>query len=91
MASYPNEIKAFTRKVNNQDKVIAPDVNLAYDEIEEVQRQLGVGGVNTSVWGAAQFSTATTNWYSNGGLKARLANIENGVYFVNQTIDGGTP
>jgi hypothetical protein len=88
MASYPTEIKIFTRKVNNQDRVIAPDVNFAYDEIEEVQKQLGAGGVVTSTWGSSAFTSTTTSWPT---LRARLANIENGVYFLNTGIDGGTP
>lgn len=89
MASYPTEIKTFEKKVNNQSKVIAPDVNLAYEEIEEIEKQLGAGGVVTSpTWGSAPFNSTTTSWPS---LKARLANIENGVYFSTQSIDGGTP
>lgn len=92
MASYPDNIKSFTRKINNVDIVVANDVNAAYDEIEEVQRQLGVGGVTTSAWGTGTFSTSTTNWYgTNGGLKGRLTNIEKGVWDLSQTIDGGTP
>jgi hypothetical protein len=92
MASYPDNIKSFTRKQDNVDTVIAADVNAAYDEIEEMQRQLGQYGVTTSAWGTGTFSTSTTSWYgSNGGLKGRLTNIEKGLWDVTQIIDGGTP
>lgn len=80
--TYPLAIKSFDRKVNLQDLVIAEDVNSAYDEIETIERQLGVGGVITSgTWGASTFSTSTVNWTS---LKLRLQNIENGVWYAHE-------
>jgi hypothetical protein len=78
---YPNDIKTFTFKVNNVDKVVADDVNVLYTEVTEIERHLGVGGAayGSGSWGSGTFSTSTTNWYDNGGLKARLQNIEAGV------------
>ena len=90
-ASYPSSIKNFTYRVDNQDKVIASDVNVSYDEIVAIETQLGTGGVaSNSGWGGA-FDTTTTDWSNSGGLRARLQNIENGVYRLNSSIDGGTP
>lgn len=78
---YPNDIKSFTFKVNNVDKVVADDVNALYTEVTEIEKHLGVGGAayGTGSWGSGGFSTSITNWYDNGGLKARLQNIEAGV------------
>ena len=78
---YPNDIKSFTFKVNNVDKVVADDVNALYTEVTEIEKHLGVGGAayGTGSWGSGGFSTLITNWYDNGGLRARLQNIEAGV------------
>ena len=78
---YPNDIKSFTFKVNNVDKVVADDVNVLYTEVTEIERHLGEGGAayGSGAWGSGSFSTAITNWYDNGGLKARLQNIEAGL------------
>lgn len=95
MMTYPTSVKIFTAKRNNLDKVVAEDVNVAYVQITEIEKQLGAGGVVTSTWGTGSYSTVTSNWYSVGGLKARLTNIEAGIYSVlgtsSNTIDGGTP
>ena len=98
--AYPTSIKSFTFKRNNIDKVVADDVNTAYTEITEIERQLGEGGVTTSTWGTGTFATTTTNWYSVGGLQNRLKNIEAGLYqalvtgtinaLVTGTINGTT-
>jgi len=89
---YPSSIKSFTFKRNNIDKVIADDINTAYTEITEIERQLGGitttsngvanVGVVKSDWGNGTFSTSISNWYSNDGLGARLKNIEAGLYGV---------
>jgi hypothetical protein len=80
MAVYPTIIQTFNRRQDGRDVVVANDVNVVYDEVQEIETQLGVGGVTTSNWGSgSSFSTATSNWYVNGGLKARLDNIELGV------------
>jgi hypothetical protein len=77
---YPTNIAIFTPKVNNVDKVVADDVNVIYTEVTEIEKHLGVGGAAySSGWGTGTFSTSITNWYSNGGLKARIQNIENGL------------
>ncbi len=79
-AVYPVAIKEFSRRQDGRDVVVANDVNVVYDEVQEIETQLGIGGVVTSNWTSGNaFSTATTNWYTNGGLKARLDNIEVGV------------
>ena len=92
MAVYPNATAVFTYKVDNQDKVVAADVNILYDEVTEIEKQLGAGGVATSAtWGSGTLTTSTVDWYNNGGLRARLQNIENGIYVLTQSIDGGTP
>jgi hypothetical protein len=79
-AAYPTIIKEFSRRQDGRDVVVANDVNVVYDEVQEIETQLGVGGVTISNWASgSSFSTATSNWYPNGGLKARLDNIEVGV------------
>jgi hypothetical protein len=80
-ANYPNTIKIWDPVVNLQDLVVAEDVNTVYEELEAVQRQLGAGGVATSaIWGSTgDVNTSTTNW---GSLRARIQNIENGVFFA---------
>lgn len=82
-ANYPLSIKTWNPRVNLRDLIVAEDINPVYEEIESMQRQLGVGagGLSTSAeWGAAgDFSSATTNWES---LRPRLQNIENGVFFA---------
>jgi len=79
MATYPSVIKTFSRKQDSRDIVVANDVNVVYDEVEEIEVQLGVGGVVTSNWAStATWSTATSDWRTTG-LKGRLDNIEVGV------------
>ena len=92
-ASYPSSIKSFTYRVDNQDKVIASDVNVAYDEIVAVEEQLGAGGVasRTTDWGSSAMNMSIKDWTNLGGLRARLENLENGIYASNTAIDGGTP
>jgi hypothetical protein len=75
MASYPASVKSFTYKVDNQDKVVASDVNTAYDEITAIQKQLGT------------YSDLT----STGGVTAALASLQNTVSSFSSGIDGGTP
>jgi hypothetical protein len=93
MPTYPGAIPTFARKTDNVDKVMANDVNLVYIEVEELASQLGLGGLNGGVWGSAPAITNRIDGYNNGGLKARLANIENALWLGTtiQTIDGGTP
>lgn len=82
-ANYPASIKVWDPVVNLQDLVVAEDVNTLYEEVEAIQRQLGVGpgGLTTSgEWGAAgDFNSSTTSW---GSLRSRIQNIENGVFFA---------
>lgn len=92
-ASYPTAIKSFVYKVDNQDKVVAADVNVVYDEVTAVQTQLGLGVASRgSSWSSATpMDTTTLDWSASGGLKSRLDNVENGVYGLVTKIDGGTP
>lgn len=95
MANYPSTIVSFGTRIDNQSTVMAFDVNSVYSEVEEIERQLGAGGVTAHPsW--SNYSAATsssTDWYSSGGLKARLQNIEAAIYqgTLIQAIDGGTP
>ncbi|CAB4128634.1 hypothetical protein UFOVP223_110 [uncultured Caudovirales phage] len=93
--TYPSDKLSYGPKVNNQDKVVAEDVNILYTEVRAIEDQLGDSGVATSnVWGANTFVTSTNNWLASGGLRARLQNIENGLYAANlqrvTTLGGGT-
>lgn len=92
-ASYPSSIKSFIYRVDNQDKVVASDVNSAYDEIVAIEDQLGVGGVSSrsTDWGNSAMNMSIKDWSGLGGLRARLENLENGIWASNNAIDGGTP
>jgi hypothetical protein len=92
---YPTSIQSFTFKRNNIDKVVADDVNSAYTEITEIERQLGGVvsggiGVTTSTWGTGTFVYNIANWLASGrdGLAERLTNIEAGLYQVFVTGSG---
>jgi hypothetical protein len=41
VASFPNDVKSFSRKTDNVDDVMAEDTNSAYDEIEALETELG--------------------------------------------------
>lgn len=95
-ASYPTSIKVwsptepgFEYPEDLKTVVYARHVVTIYDEVTAVQQQLGAGGVATSgTWGGGAFSSATTAW---GSLRARLQNIEEGVYesFTNRVKTAG--
>ena len=95
-ASYPTSIKVwsptepgFEYPEDLKTVVYARHVVTIYDEVTAVQQQLGAGGVATSgTWGGGTFSSATTAW---GSLRARLQNIEEGVYesFTNRVKTAG--
>ena len=84
-ASYPTSIKVWSPTDPGFDYpedlktiVYARHVVTIYEEVTAVQQQLGAGGVATSgTWGSGAFTSATTAW---GSLRARLQNIENGVF-----------
>jgi hypothetical protein len=80
-AQYPNTVKTFVSKVDLQDFVIANDVNQVYEEVTSVQSTLGTLPQVSGVWGSGTFAT-TTNWSS---TKARIQNVENGLFSVIQT------
>lgn len=84
-ASYPTTVKVWSPTDTNfaypedlKTVVYARHVVSLYDEVTAIEQQLGAGGVATSnTWGAGTFSSATTAW---GSLRARVQNIEDGVY-----------
>jgi hypothetical protein len=95
-ASYPATKKVFTPKVNLQDVVDANDVNLAYTEIAQIEGDLLGSSLDTNgsssysqplsksrlVSGTfistGNYANGTEAWP--GGLRARLLNIEAGLY-----------
>lgn len=90
--AYPDAIKYWIRRQNRQDLVVAEDVNTLYDEVEGIEKHLGQGGVTTSdAWNGATALVKNTTWAS---LKARLQNIENGLFFAHdqrvKTTGGST-
>jgi hypothetical protein len=97
-ATYPGGIASFTRRIDNVDKVVANDVNVLYDEVEEIERQLsGInnasfgGSIATSPsWGTGTINMTRTDWYQFGGLSGRINNLEYGVHKALTAIDGGT-
>jgi hypothetical protein len=94
-AAYPGNRKIFTPKVNLQDVVDAVDVNSAYTEIFQIESDL-LGTVSVDTNGTTAYSellsksrltsgntfrfdsTVPSTWA--GGLRARLLNIEAGLY-----------
>jgi hypothetical protein len=76
-ALYPSGTKTFTPRVDNQDPVIASDVNLAYLEITAIENTLGSDTNNPTVstW-SGSFNQETTTWST---VHARITNIERGV------------
>ena len=97
-ATYPGAIADFNRRKDNLDKVVAVDVNVLYDEVEEIERQLS--GINNPSYGGSiasslpwssgrTFNTERTDWYAFGGLNGRIQNIENGLFKTVTAIDGG--
>jgi hypothetical protein len=82
VAFYPSSVKTWVPRVNLQDPVLAEDVNTVYEELTAVQTELGLSPKTSGTWGGSgSFSTATTAWTS---LKARIQNIENGLYSVHE-------
>lgn len=76
-ASYPNSVKSFIPQVDLVSIVDAIDVNDAYDEIVAIETAIGPNPATSDAWGSDTFSSSTTSW---GTLKARIQNIEHGVY-----------
>lgn len=75
-ANYPSAEKYFTNKIDNQDTVIASDVNLAYEEITAIQTTLGTIPASSSTWSGTFDSTSAKDWTT---VKGRLENIEYGL------------
>jgi hypothetical protein len=76
-AVYPSNIKTFTRRRDLLDVILAADVNQVYDEVTEMQTVMGTFiTAKPAGWASGSFSEATS-WST---LKARIENIEAGVY-----------
>jgi hypothetical protein len=78
-ASYPNNSVSFSRRVDLRDLVLAVDVNSLYDEVEVLEQVVGPLPALSATWGSGNFSSATTDWTT---VKARIQNIEHGIYKV---------
>jgi hypothetical protein len=76
-AVYPSNIKTFNRRRDLLDVILAADVNQVYDEVTEMQTVMGTFiTAKPAGWSSGTFSEATS-WST---LKARIENIEAGVY-----------
>jgi hypothetical protein len=87
-AVYPSAIKTFTRRRDLLDVILAADVNQVYDEVTEMQTVMGTFiTARAASWSSGTFATATS-WDT---LKARIENIEAGVYaaFTNRIQASG--
>lgn len=74
-AVYPSSVKAFTKKVDNRDPVIASDVNLIYDEVTAIETVLGTSPATSSGW-SGTFDQTTTVWNT---VRERLQNSDYGL------------
>lgn len=93
-ASYPGTKKVFTAKQNLQDIVDAVDINSAYSEVFQIESDLLGSSVDTDGSTAyslglnkSRLTSGQTFRYGNdvpsvwaGGLRARLLNLEAGLY-----------
>jgi hypothetical protein len=87
-AVYPSAIKTFTRRRDLLDVILAADVNQVYDEVTEMQTVMGITiTAKPAGWSGGTFAT-DTSWST---LKARIENIEAGVYtaFTNRIQSSG--
>jgi len=86
---YPSTIKNdFSTKVNFVTTVEAADVNDLQNEVTAVESYLGTN-INVGSGWIGVFDTVTSNWPT---LKARLTNIEYGLYdaYIAKAPAGGT-
>ncbi len=75
-ASYPNNVKSFTPKVNVVDLIQAADPNSLFDEVTAIESVIGTTpSVATAATSSGWANTATDYTTLNG----RLANIEKGI------------
>jgi hypothetical protein len=79
-AYYPSNVKSWTQRTDLTDVVMAADVNTIYSEVTAIETYLGANLHISDTWGTGSvFDTATVIW---GSIKARLQNVENGLYEV---------
>lgn len=75
-ASYPNNVKSFTPKVNVVDLIQAADPNSLFDEVTAIESVIGTTpSIATAATASGWANTATDYTTING----RLANIEKGI------------
>jgi hypothetical protein len=101
-ANYPTSVKvwsptdaAFRYPEDLTTIVYARHVTTIYNEVTAIQTELGAGsgGLRTSVVEAANTFSGSTSGFAWGSLRARLANLEQGVLDgVNRRVktDGGS-
>jgi len=78
MATYPNNIKSFTTKVDGVTTVAAADVNDLQSEVVAVQTALGTNPAG-SVLGTSSIGTYTAVPGTLNNVSARLQNLEAGL------------
>jgi hypothetical protein len=76
-ADYPTSLHTWTDRSDNVSPVVADDVNSLYAEVSQIEATVGVNPHVSPTWGLATFTKDTTAWTT---VKARLDNIEAGVY-----------
>ena len=85
MADFPNSVKrwsptdaGFNYPEDLKEVVYARHVTTLYDEVTAVEAELGAGGLKTSV-ATGTYSAINGQSWADGGLAARVNNIERGV------------
>lgn len=77
MASvYPSSVQTFIPKVDNQDPVIAADINSVFLEVTAIEGTLGASPSTTPSWSNTSFDTTTTVWST---VSSRITNLERGI------------
>jgi hypothetical protein len=74
-ANYPSTAVSFSQRTDNQDPVVAGDVNVVYDEVTAIATVIGLSPASSAGW-SGSFSTSTTSWST---LKERIQHIEYGL------------
>ncbi len=74
-ATYLASPVSFSQRTDNQDPVVAGDVNVVYDEVTAIATVIGLSPASSSGW-SGSFSTSNTSWST---LKERVQHIEYGL------------
>lgn len=75
-ASYPNNVKSFTPKVNVVDLIQAADPNSLFDEVTAIESVIGTTPSIATAATASGWANTATDYTT---INARLANIEKGI------------